>query len=337
VNISSRIRFLSLPLLAAALSVSSGCKVRYRHDVETPGTAAQYTTSAGGFMRYDGYDDVAGDLEVGSRDYVLPGTKLKIRLAGAIHIGDIEYYKALQKELLDTADVVLFEGVKFEGDQQPPDLGGLYSNMGQILGIGFQKDGIDYRAKNFVHCDVTIHAGDALAQQVDPAQMKQAVRMIGMMANMKSMLAPGEQGRETEDALKHQMVTVMAAQMGGTDEDEAAAEQKIRDNVAGEEGVPDALKGQAEKAAQALKKIGGLGDLGNMGGMSPEIEARDPHQAQRVRAGPPQGAPGRDGQVAAADDRDLLWRGAPAGHGEAAHPVGLPADADDLAQGVADQ
>lgn len=264
----SRYRLLSLPVFALALAALPACKVRYRHDVEAPGTPAKYTTSAGGFMRYDGYDDVAGDLEIASRDYVKPGSPVCVRLAGAIHIGDKEYYEALQRELLDPADVVLFEGVKYEG-AAPPDLGGLYAAIGQILGIGFQKDGIDYHAKNFVHCDITVKPGDALAQTVDSAQLNQAARMIGSLASMKTMLAQGDIARETEDAMKHQMVTVMAAQMGGESDEDAEAKLKERLGMGGE--LPDALKDRAEKAAKALKKLGGP-NMPEFGGMSEEMK-----------------------------------------------------------------
>jgi plasmid stabilization system protein ParE len=282
-----RFHFLTLPLLAGALVAATGCKVRYRRDVEAPGTPARYTVAAGGFMRYDGYDDVAGDLQVASRDYVKPGSGVRIRLVGAIHIGDLEYYRTLQKELLDPADVVLFEGVKYEGGEEPPDLGGLYSSIGEILGLGFQKDGIDYHAKNFVHCDVTVHPGDPLAQTVDAKQMNQAASMIGSLAQAKMMLAQGPAARQTEDALKHQMVTVMAAQMGGMS-DEQAEEQLKKQFGGGEDGeVPDALRQRVEKAAKQLKKLGGP-NMPEFGGMSEEmkreiLEKRNAYVLERLR------------------------------------------------------
>lgn len=261
-KLQSSFRFLSLPLLVvSALAALPACQVKYRRDVEKPGTAPRWTYSAGGFMRYDGYDDVAGDLEVATRDYVNPKTGTKIRLVGVIHIGDIEFYKTLQKEALDTADVVLFEGVKFEGDAQPPDLAGVYSAMGTLLGIGFQKDGIDYSAKNFVHCDVTVKEGDPLFQTVDPAQVKQASQLLGPLANVKGMMAMGGDAKRTEDALKHGMVTMMAMQMGGMDEREAA--EKAAEKL-GAGGREDPLAKRAEKAFEALRKINPGGQLPGM-------------------------------------------------------------------------
>jgi hypothetical protein len=215
--------------------------------------------AAGGFMRYDGYDDVAGDLEIASREYAKPGSNVRVRLVGVIHIGDIEYYKTLQKELLDTADVVLFEGVKYEG-VDAPDLGGAYEALGKILGTGFQKDGIDYKARNFVHCDVTVKPGDRLAQTFDPAMMKQAQQAVSMLSAMKSMLAPGQAGKDLEDAIKHHMVAMMAAQMGGEggglgggDDPVSALERRL-----GSEALPEPLRERLKEAAKNMKGAGPL-------------------------------------------------------------------------------
>jgi len=257
----SMIRILALPAIVALVGASTGCNVKYRHEVEKPGTPAKHTYSAGGFMRYDGYDDIAGDMEIAVREYERPGSGSKIRLVGVIHIGDLEYYQTLQKEELDTSDVVLFEGVKFEGQEEQeeaakkaPDIGGLYEAMSQLLGIGFQKDGIDYKSKNFVHCDVTLKPGDPLFQQVDPEQIAQASQMIQPIVMMKGMLSGGQDPRRLEDALKHGMVNMMAMQMGGMDQKDAAKKAAEMMGRGGEENDPMAKR--AEKAMEQLKKIG---------------------------------------------------------------------------------
>ncbi|HVY60001.1 MAG TPA: hypothetical protein VHF22_00035 [Planctomycetota bacterium] len=281
----SQHRFLSLSFLAAvALAALPACSVKYRHEVEKPGTPPKYTYSAGGFMRYDGYDDVAGDMEVASREYVNPQSGTRIRLVGAIHIGDIDYYKTLQKEALDTADVVLFEGVKFEGNQAPPDLGGVYSSMGQLLGIGFQKDGIDYRARNFVHCDITVKEGDPLFQTIDPAQVNQAAQMLQPLASMKAMMTAGGDAKRTEDALKHGMVTIMAMQMGGDDDGAAIDQDKALEKL-GAGGADNPLRKRAEKAFDALKKTGGLQLPGMSEGMKKEVlERRNTYVLEQLKA-----------------------------------------------------
>ncbi len=282
--LASSFRFLSVPFfVASALAALPACQVKYRHEVEKPGTAPRYTYAAGGFMRYDGYDDVAGDLEIASREYVKPGSGTKLRLVGVIHIGDIDYYRALQKETLDTADVVLFEGVKFEGTAEPPDLGGLYGAMGTLLGIGFQKDGIDYGAKNFVHCDVTVKEGDPLFQTVDPAMAKQAQQMLGPLASAKGMLAMGGDARRTEDALKHGMATMFALQMGGMDQREAA--EKAAEQL-GAGGRDDALSKRVEKAMESLKKVNPGGQFPGMDDamMKEILDRRNDHVVEQLGA-----------------------------------------------------
>jgi len=259
---SRRWRLAMLGLFAVAFT---GCTVRYRHEVEKPGTKARYQYAAGGFIRYDGYDDVAGDLEVASIDFKKPGSEITIRLTGAIHIGDLEYYRTLQRECLDTADVVLFEGVKFKGEpdeakkKQGEELGNLYSQMGKLLGIGFQKDGIDYKRANFVHCDITVGKDDPLNKQVDMSQMAQATQMLGPLVSFKQLMASGPDGKRMEDALKHQMVAVMTAQMGGIDDEELL--KKIR-SQSRKDNLPPGLERRAEKAAEALRGLPILPEMG---------------------------------------------------------------------------
>jgi hypothetical protein len=262
--------------VAATLAVLPACTVKYRHEVEAPGTAANYTYSVGGFMRYDGYDDVAGDMEIASVDYKKPGSEITVRLTGVIHIADIAYYQELQKECLDTSDVVLFEGVKFEGQDAMPkesekkkgsELGDMYSAMGQLLGVGFQKDGIDYTRSNFVHCDVTVGADDPLNNQVDPGQMQQAAQMIQPMLMFKNMLTAGPEGYRTEDAIKHFMVNTMMMQLDSMTDDEA--KKAVREQLQGSGGaVPPGMDKQVEGFAETLRKAGGLGGIG----MAPEMQ-----------------------------------------------------------------
>jgi hypothetical protein len=278
-----RPQFLSLPLLVAALAATPACKVRYRHEVEPPGTPANYTISAGGFMRYDGYDDVAGDLEIASRDYAKPGSPVRVRLTGVIHIGDADYYRTLQKELLDPADVVLFEGVKYEG-LTPPDLGGAYKAVSAFIGTSFQKDEIDYKAKNFVHCDVTVRPGDPLAKLFEPEALPQAQEALAMLATLKSALAPGKRGREVEDAIKHNMVAAMAAQMGA--EPEEGADDAIERELEGKSNLPEALRERVKEAVKELKKAAPM--LPELPGMDSAImkeilEKRNAYVLERLR------------------------------------------------------
>ncbi len=274
------LRLFGTLAIALGAIISSGCSVKYRHEVETAGTEAKFAYGAGGFIRYDGYTDdkdnaVAGDLQIASIDFKKPGSEITVRFVGVIHIGDIEYYKAVQRDALDTADVVLFEGVKMAGQEDAPKeqtnaLSELYSNMGRLLGVGFQKDGIDYTAENFVHCDVTVEPGDnPMDQQMNPAQMQQAMTMLGPIVTFKEMLTQGPAGVRTEDALKHNMAGMMLQQMDGMSDEELFEHYRKQDGT-----LPKAMRNRAERAAKTLRGAippGGLPGIGG-GGMSEEMK-----------------------------------------------------------------
>lgn len=90
--------------------------------------------------------------------YVDPKTLARVTLVGAVHVGDPAYYDALEK-ILDGHEVVLFEGVGGGADEkQLEDLSFIFRlqvEMGKLLALEFQKDGIDYKKANFKNADMT--------------------------------------------------------------------------------------------------------------------------------------------------------------------------------------
>jgi hypothetical protein len=96
-----------------------------------------------------------------SADGKRPG--VSVDLVGAIHVGDREYYKELNK-LFESYDVVLFELVAPEGTRIPKGgrQGGapnpvmlLQNGMSGLLELKHQLDEVDYTKENFVHADMT--------------------------------------------------------------------------------------------------------------------------------------------------------------------------------------
>jgi hypothetical protein len=96
---------------------------------------------------------------------------LEVVLIGAIHIGDKEYYVALNDEF-KKYDAVLFELVVMNDakgkdnnlrkelfdkldKKKKNSYRDLQSGVGEILGLADQVEYIDYRAKNMIHADVT--------------------------------------------------------------------------------------------------------------------------------------------------------------------------------------
>jgi hypothetical protein len=90
-------------------------------------------------------------------------TSVLIDFVGAVHVGERSYYDDLN-EAFKRYDVVLYELVS-DGDRIPerrPDqplslLGFFQQSLGNLLGLTFQLDEIDYRAPNFVHADLSPH------------------------------------------------------------------------------------------------------------------------------------------------------------------------------------
>lgn len=142
-------------LLASALAMLTGL-LPQAHAAEPPPPAPTPTPAPPAFLRYV---DVAGQqrLETAITRYVGPqGT---VDLVGAVHIGEVAYYRELQKRL-DAYPKVLFELIK------PEELdlaragradGGLSSAQRWLkdsLQLTFQLDEIHYGRKHFVHADI---------------------------------------------------------------------------------------------------------------------------------------------------------------------------------------
>lgn len=96
-------------------------------------------------------------LEVAVTEYVSSNSTTKVTLVGAIHMSDPAYYQTVQAEL-DKFDTVLYEGVKSGATPNPETkvLNLMQKTMGSVLGLQFQKDGIDYTRKNLVHADMNM-------------------------------------------------------------------------------------------------------------------------------------------------------------------------------------
>jgi hypothetical protein len=81
-----------------------------------------------------------------------------IILYGVVHVADQAYYSQVQKDLA-TYDSVLYEGVKQGAtpNKETKGLNSIQKLMGDVLGLTFQKDGINYvDQENFVHADIDI-------------------------------------------------------------------------------------------------------------------------------------------------------------------------------------
>jgi len=79
-----------------------------------------------------------------------------VYLVSVVHIGDSNYYAALQR-FLDRQPLVLFEGIGAQDKDFGVDQGySLQNELAKALGLTFQLAAIDYKRPNFENCDLTL-------------------------------------------------------------------------------------------------------------------------------------------------------------------------------------
>jgi hypothetical protein len=162
-----------LPFLHCLLAflALSGCT--------TPGgRQAAGPSPSGPFMRIARPDTDTVRLEIALREFVpRHGKGPVLWLVGVSHLGDTNYYAALQRHL-DAQSLVLFEGVDNEdhdlkrklsarpADGQPvTERASLQTTFARSLGLAFQMDAIDYDRPQFRNSDLTIEQLYALMQR----------------------------------------------------------------------------------------------------------------------------------------------------------------------------
>lgn len=161
-------------------------------------------------------------LQCAVAHFKAPGSDVEVILYGVVHIADADYYARVQQDL-NSYSVVLFEGVA-PGKEGPTEedkgLGELQGAMGEMLGLTFQKDGIDYTQKNLVHADMNM---DQLKEamgggSINPlGQLMGADQMKNMAPFMKMLATMGKAFMENNPAMRDQMKMQMAQQLSRAD------------------------------------------------------------------------------------------------------------------------
>lgn len=151
-----------------------------------------------------------------------PDKDVEIVLYGVVHIADKAYYQSVQRDL-DSYDVVLYEGVapgKTQPTEEDKSLGTMQKMMGELLGLTFQKDGIDYTRKNLVHADMNMdefkkamggNSINPLGGVMDKNQMRQ------MLPQMKQFSQFGKALMESMPAMRDNFKMMMGSQLGNAD------------------------------------------------------------------------------------------------------------------------
>jgi hypothetical protein len=124
------------------------------------------------------------------------GDRITVDLIGAVHIGEKEYFAALNKRF-EKYESLLYELVAPEGTVIPKGGGrgdGIPTNpiaalqigMQSVLGLEFQLEHIDYTKKNFKHADMSPEEFGESMKANDESISKYAMRAIGQSMAMQS-------------------------------------------------------------------------------------------------------------------------------------------------------
>ncbi len=132
------------------------------YDETAPAPAADAKLPPRDYVRYEApRRGEPGRLSTGVSRWHHAETDTTLFLVGAVHIGEREYFTRLQ-QILDATDVVLFEGVGrgAAADAPPPEelakldaLMQVQLQLKDVLGLAFQKDGMDYRRSFWRNAD----------------------------------------------------------------------------------------------------------------------------------------------------------------------------------------
>ncbi|MEI7732261.1 MAG: hypothetical protein WCO56_21980 [Verrucomicrobiota bacterium] len=128
------------------------------------------------YLRVQRTHDGVVALQVVARQFCDPHRQgAVVWLVGVAHVGDTNYFAALQ-QFLDQQPLVLFEGIggrpaKSEGGRETDD--SLQTVMADSLGLVFQLEAIDYARAHFKNSDLTVPQLQRVIQETGSAEALQ--------------------------------------------------------------------------------------------------------------------------------------------------------------------
>lgn len=138
-------------------------------------------------------------LQVAVKTYRVAEGK-QIQMVGVSHIGSENYYRGLQ-ELLDAADIVLYEGVdgdlpqfRTSSEEQSPERSNLQANLARALGLVFQLHHIAYDRDHFINSDLTSEQLLALFEGKEMPEVDAAARaeLENLLEHMEQATVSGQ-------------------------------------------------------------------------------------------------------------------------------------------------
>jgi len=247
----------SIVFLGAALSVS-GCSL--------PSSAPR--SHSGGkpvvvqqpYVRISKNDSNLIELQIAVRKFVaVRGRGPAIWLTGVSHVGQSNYYAALQRRL-DEQGLVLFEGIGDHSDSpsrsevakpimRPSDAsssekGGssLQSQMASSLGLVFQLEAIDYSSANFRNSDLSIQElrGVMSERPSEPGQAGAAQSFETLLQMMQG------------DSFLNAIMRMLMSFLGSNPKLQALTKIALMESIAVMDGDPAQLRGLPPELHQLL-------------------------------------------------------------------------------------
>lgn len=129
-----------------------------------------------------------------------PGSNVSVDLIGAVHIGDIAYYRNLNRQF-SQYDALLYELVAPEGTKVPLGRGtsnvhpiGAMQNMAKdFLELDHQLEYVDYTRPNFVHADMSPDEFTKAMADRNESFLQMYFKLLGTaMAEQSKMAAKGD-------------------------------------------------------------------------------------------------------------------------------------------------
>lgn len=160
------------------------------------------------FVRVHKQDEQPVALQTAVVTYEQPGVVdgPRVTLVGAVHIGEATYYSELN-QLFRTFDSLLYEmvmdpeaGIPDPQERGVSPVSTIQVGMKDALELTFQLDEVDYKAKNFVHADMTP------TEFFDTMEARKEGLMQMMLRSIGSGLAMQSQGKSNDFELIAAMV-----------------------------------------------------------------------------------------------------------------------------------
>lgn len=173
---------------------------------------------------------------------------LHVDFIGAVHLGDRTYYDSLN-ERFRSYDAVLYELVS-DGDRVPERggkntdslLGSVQRGLSNLLGLSFQLDEIDYRARNFVHADLTPAQLTAAMAARGESLPQLLMKIIKLSSDPE--IAKGLQVQNGEDPLQG-INPLLIILRGPTPQDKLKIRKFMAKGLVGSDAVLKLLEGEA--------------------------------------------------------------------------------------------